>query len=366
MGDISHLLKPHITTGMAYSPTALLRKLYEIRSDYARLMGNELPFGISPKARQAAIEELERAHLYPDSSYYDLKQALAAYTGVADTHIVVGNGSTHFIDAFYHGFLNPGDAVLFVPPDYAPYRLRLGIFGGIAQSVPRPPPDYSWNLDHVFDTITAETKEIILISPNNPVGNCLPERELKRVLNLDLLIVVDEAYFDFADTTFAHLIDEYPNLIITRTMAKAFGFAGLRLGYALTNPKLAEYLSKVLHHFPVNRVTAAAAVAALGDVDYLAFVKEKIQTGREYLEKALNEISGVKAFPSKTNFVLTQYTTPNADSNIIAQQLLQNGIIVRDYTGKAGLVGQFIRITVGTQEQNEACVATIEKAMKHK
>jgi len=364
MGDISHLLKSHVKNGVAYSPTALLRKLYELRTDYARLMGNELPFGISPKARQAAIDELERAHLYPDSSYYDLKQALATYTSFAETHIVVGNGSTHFIDAFYHGFLNPNEAVLFVPPDYGPYRLRLAIFGGTAQSAPRLLPDFAWNIDSIIDAITPDTKEIILISPNNPVGNCILEQDFRRLLELDLLIIVDEAYFDFAETTLAHLIHKHPNLIITRTMAKAFGFAGLRLGYALTNPELAEYLSKVLHHFPVNRITAAAAVAALSDIEYLTYVKREIKTGREYLETALNSLSGVRAFPSKTNFVLTQYTDSDADSNAISQQLLQAGIIVRDYTGKAGLEGQFIRITVGTKEQNEACVKTIEKAIR--
>ena len=363
MGDISHLLKPQIKNGVPYSPTAILRDLYTQRDDYIRLMGNELPFGISPKARQAAIEALDTAHLYPDSSYYDLKQALAKYTTFPDNQIVVGNGSTHFIDAFYQGFLKPGESVLFVPPDYGPYRLRLAIFGGNAQLASRAPPDYGWSLDHVIDAITPDTKEIILISPNNPVGNCLPEKEFKRLVDFDLLIVVDEAYFDFAETTFAHFIDKYPNLIITRTMAKAFGFAGLRLGYALTNPDLAEYLAKVIHHFPVNRITAAAAVAALGDTEFLDYVKKEIKVGREYLQKALNDLPDVKAFPSKTNFVLTQYTQPGVDSNVISQKLLQNGIIVRDYTGKAGLEGQFIRITVGTQQQNEACVNVIKEAI---
>ncbi|MFX1317749.1 MAG: histidinol-phosphate transaminase [Promethearchaeota archaeon] len=364
MGDISHLLKPHIQKGVAYSPTAVLRKLYELRDDYVRLMGNELPFGISPQARQAAIKALDNAHLYPDSSYYELKQALSIYTGFPTTHIVVGNGSTQFIDAFYHGFLNPREAVLFIPPDYGPYQLRLAIFGGTAQLAPRLPPDYTWNLDHVFDAITPATKEIILVSPNNPVGNCIPESEFKRLLDLDLLIVVDEAYFDFADTSLAHFIHKHSNLIVTRTMAKAFGFAGLRLGYALTNPDLADYFAKVIHHFPVNRITAAAAVAALADTQYLSYVKKEIKAGREFLEKSLNELPNVRVFPSRTNFVLTQFTASDADSNKISQKLLQDGILVRDYTGKTGLVGQFIRITVGTQEQNEACVNSLKNAIR--
>lgn len=363
MGDISHLLKPHYRDGSPYSPTAILRLLYQERPEYARLMGNELPYGISPKARQAIIDELDNAHLYPDSSYYDLKQALSTYTGFPDTHLVVGNGSTHFIDAFYHGFLTPGDAVLFIPPDYGPYRIRLALFGGQAHLASRPPPDFPWTLDHIFDAITPETKEIVVISPNNPVGNCIPEKELRRLLDLDLLIVLDEAYFEFAGITHAPLVHKYPNLIVIRTMAKAFGFAGLRLGYALTNANLAEYLSKVMHHFPVNRITAAAAVAALADTEYLTYVKRKIETGRKYLEKALNELPGVRAFPSKTNFVLTQYTALDADSYEISQKLLQKGIIVRDYTGKAGLEGQFIRITIGTREQNEACIRAVQDAV---
>ncbi|MFW9830763.1 MAG: histidinol-phosphate transaminase [Candidatus Thorarchaeota archaeon] len=364
MGNISHLLKSSYRDGNPYNPTALLRLLYQERPEYARLMGNELPYGISPKAREAIIEELDNAHLYPDSSYFDLKQALSIYTGFPDTHIVVGNGSTQFIDAFYHGFLNSSDTVLFIPPDYSPYQIRLALFGGQAQMASRPPPDYSWTIDHVFDIITPKTKEIIVISPNNPVGNCIPEKELRRLLDLDLLIILDEAYFEFAETTYASLIHEYSNLIITRTMAKAFGFAGLRLGYALTNPALAGYLAKVMHHFPVNRLTARAAVAALGDKHFLEYVKHEIKEGREYLERTLNTLSGVHAFPSQTNFVLIKFTSPNVRSYDVAQHLLTEGIIVRDYTGKAGLDGQFIRITVGTQTQNEACVRGIEAALK--
>lgn len=364
MGDISHLLKPQILQGKAYSPTAILRMLYQERADYARLMGNELPFGISPQARQAIIEELDNAHWYPDSSYFELKQALSSYTGFPDTHIVVGNGSTQFIDAFYCGFLNPGDAVLFVPPDYGPYQIRLSLFGGLMQFAPRSPPNYEWNIDQITNAITPQTKELIIISPNNPVGNCIPEKDFRRLLDQNLLIVLDEAYFEFADKTLAPLITKYSNLIVTRTMAKAFGFAGLRLGYALTNPTLADYLSKVMHHFPVNRITAKGAIAALQDTAYLDYVKEKIITGREYLQKALNDLPNVRTFPSKANFVLTQFTAPDANSYDIAQHLLQNGIIVRDYTGKTGLVGQFIRITVGTQDQNKACVEAIKSALR--
>jgi histidinol-phosphate aminotransferase len=364
MGNISHLLKSNIREGKPYNPTAILRLLYEERAEYARLMGNELPYGISPQARQAIIDELDNAHLYPDSSYYELKQALSSYTGFPDTHIVVGNGSTQFIDAFYHGFLNPGDAVLFAPPDYGPYRIRLDIFGGATQLAPRSPPDYAWSVDHLLESVTPKTKEIIIVSPNNPVGNCISESELRRLLELDLLIVVDEAYYEFADTTHAPLINEFSNLIITRTMAKAFGFAGLRLGYALTTPNLAAYLTKVMHHFPVNRITAKAAIAALEDAAYLEFVKREIKAGREYLGDALNTLPNVRTYPSHTNFVLAKFTAPDANSYDVAQRLIEEGIIVRDYTGKAGLDGQYIRITVGTQEQNEACVAAIRKILQ--
>jgi histidinol-phosphate aminotransferase len=363
MGNISRLLKSHIQEAKAYNPTAILRMLYDQRPDYARLMGNELPYGISPQARQAIIDELDSAHLYPDSSYHDLKQALSTYTGFPDTHIVVGNGSTQFIDGLYCGFINPGDAVLFVPPDYGPYRIRLAIYNGAVQLVPRPPPDYGWKIDHVLDAITSTTKMIVIISPNNPVGNCIPEKEMRRLLDRDLLIVVDEAYYEFAETTLAHLVHKYPNLIVTRTMAKAFGFAGLRLGYALTNANLADYLSKAMHHFPVNRITAKAAIAALGDASYLEYVKREIKSGREFLTSALNALPDVQTYPSHTNFVLTKFLGPSANSYDIAQHLVQEGIIVRDYTGKAGLEGQFVRITVGTQEQNEACVKAIEHAL---
>lgn len=364
MGDISRLLKPYILDAKPYNPTAILRMVYQTRSDYARLMGNESPFGISPKVREAIIKSLDHAHEYPDSSYYDLKHALAQYTGFPDTHLVVGNGSTQFIDAFYYGFLNPGDPVLFVPPDYEPYRIRLRICGGTAQLVNRPPPNYEWQIGKILAAITPKSKMIVLVSPNNPVGNCITEADLRQILTKDILVVLDEAYFEFADGTLAHLVKEYDNLVVTRTFAKAFAFAGLRLGYAITTPILAAYLEKVLHHFPVSTITAAAAVAALADTKYLEFVRREILAGRAYLEQALNHIPGVRVFPSKANFVLTQFTDPKVNSSDVSQKLAERGILVRDQGGKEGLVGQFVRITVGTRKQNEACTRALAAILK--
>ncbi len=364
MGDITHLLKSYILEGQPYNPTAILRMLYEVRPTYARLMGNESPFGISPQARQAILSELDSAHLYPDSSYYDLKQALSKYTDFSENHLVIGNGSTQFIDGFYHGFLKSGESVLFVPPDYGPYRIRLQMYGGIAQLAPRAPPNYNWTLAPILDALEPEIKLLVIISPNNPVGNCIQEDDLRQLLEHDVLVVVDEAYYEFADITHAPLVKEYSNLVVTRTFAKAFGFAGLRLGYAITTPDLATYLTKVLHHFPVSRLTAAAAIAALQDTAFLNYVKNEIKGGRCFLEDALNQIPGVRAFPSKTNFVLCQFEHSSVSSYNVAQNLIQKGIIVRDYSGKPGLKGQFVRITVGTQEQNKAVVAGIKALVK--
>jgi histidinol-phosphate aminotransferase len=363
MGNITKLLKPYIQEASPYSPTAHLRQLYAQRSDYIRLQANELPFGISPKVKQAIIDALPKAHLYPDSAYHDVKQALAQYTGFDESHLVLANGSTQFLDGFYHGFINPGDSVLFIPPDYGPYRIRLAICGGKPQFAPRAPPEYSWDFDQVVDAITPETKVVVVVSPNNPCGDCVPETGLRQLLDQDVLVVVDEAYFEFADSTLVHLVKNYENLIVTRTFAKVFGFAGLRLGYAITTPELATYLGKVLHHFPVNRLTAAAAVAALTDAEFLNYVRREIRANRTYLEKGLNKLDGVRAFPSQTNFVLSQLTKTSVASSQVTQKLLENGILVRDYTGKAGLEGEFIRITVGTKEQNKAVIQGIKTAI---
>jgi len=361
MGDISRLFKPHILAASPYNPTAILRILYQARPEYARLMGNELPFGISPKARQAIIKAIDRAHWYPDSSYHDLKQALSRYTGFPDTHLAVGNGSTQFIDAIYHGFLRPGDAVLFCPPDYGPYRIRLHICGGRFLEAPRPPPDYPWEVDRILEVITPETSVVVVVSPNNPVGNCIGEDDLRRLLEEDVLVVLDEAYYEFADGTLAHLVHDYSNLLCLRTLSKAFGMAGLRMGYAIAQPKLAAYLSKVIPHFSVNALAAAAAIAALGDTEYLEFVRREIREGRAYLERELSRISGLRVFHSMTNFILCQITRQGLTSDNLTLRLAQRGILVRDYTGKPGLEGhgQFIRITVGTMDQNQALVREI-------
>ena len=363
MGDITHLLKSSMVEGSPYNPTAFLRMLYEVRTDYARLMGNESPYGISPMARQAIIDELPNAHLYPDSAYYNLKQVLSDYTGFPESTLVLANGLTQFLDGFYYGFLNPEEAVLFVPPDYGVYRLRLQLFGGVAQLAIRSPPDYRWDIDQILKGITPQIKMLVIVSPNNPVGNSISESDFRRLLDNDVLVVLDEAYFEFAGKTLAHLINDYSNLIVTRTFSKAFGMAGLRLGYAITTPSLADYLTKVLHHFPINRLTTVAAIAALKDTGYLNSVIKRVRRSRDDLGKALNQLHGVKAFPSETNFILCKFTVPDFNSYDIAQKLLENGFIVRDYTGKEGLEGQFIRITVGTDEQNKGLVTALKSIL---
>jgi histidinol-phosphate aminotransferase len=176
-----------------------------------------------------------------------------------------------------------------------------------------------------------------------------------------VLVVLDEAYFEFADTTMVHLVNKYENLIVTRTFAKVFGFAGLRLGYAITTPELANYLAKVLHHFPVNRLTAAAAVAALADTEFLDHVRREIRASRVYLEQELNALDGIRAFPSQTNFVLCQLNKAGVSSQEVTDFLLQQGILVRDYTGKAGLEGEYIRITVGTKPQIETLIKALTR-----
>jgi len=364
LGDIKKFFKNYIDAADVYSPGGILRVLYQQRQDWIRMMSNESPFEPSPRVVEAVEEAVHKAGWYYDSDFIDLREALANYTGFDKERILVGNGSTEILDMIFRGFINPGDEVILSDPTYPLYPIRIQVAGGKIVGVPKTLPNYYWNVKGIIKAITPRTKLVIIDSPCNPVGNTIAEKDIREILGQDVLVVLDEAYGEFADKQLTHLAREYENLIITRTLSKAFGLAALRIGYTIATPEIINYLTKIKIPFNVNYIAVQAAIAALSDKEYLKKVRNEIVKGREYLYKEISAINGLKAFPSQANFLLVKITKPNVTGTDLEWKLADKQVLTRKYSGKAGLEGEYVRITVRSMEENRKCVEALREIMR--
>ncbi|MGQ9721250.1 MAG: histidinol-phosphate transaminase [Candidatus Jordarchaeum sp.] len=364
MGYIKKFFKPYIDEAQVYSPGGVLRLLYQQRQDWIRMMSNESPFEPSPRVLEAVEEAIHKAGWYYDSDFVELREAIANYIGFEAERILVGNGSTEILDMIFRGFINPGDEVILSDPTYPLYPIRIEVAGGKNVIVPKILPEYYWDIKGIIKSITPRTKIIIIDSPNNPVGNTIAEEDLKKLLEQNVLVVLDEAYGEFADKPLTHLAKKYENIIVTRTLSKAFGLAALRIGYTIATPEIINYLTKIKIPFNVNYIAVQAAIAALSDKEYLKRVKNDIARGREYLHKEISAIDGLEAFPSQANFVLVKITKPGVTGTDIEWKLADKLVLTRKYTGKAGLIGEYTRITVRSMDENRRCVEALRKIMR--
>jgi histidinol-phosphate aminotransferase len=327
------------------------------------MMSNESPFEPSPRVFKAVEEAVHKANWYYDSDFVELREAISDYIGFEKERILVGNGSTELIDMIFRGFLNSGDQVILSDPTYPLYSIRIQVADGKSIIVPKILPDYHWDINRIIEAINPRTKIIVVVSPDNPVGNTIPENEMRRLLEQEVLIVLDEAYGEFTDKTLTHLAREYDNIIVLRTLSKAFGLAALRIGYTIAQQEVIKYLEKIKIPFNVNYIAVQAALAALRDKEYLEKVKKEIVEGREYLYREISAIEGLETFPSQANFVLVKITKPNVTGTDLEWKLADKQILTRKYTGKAGLIGEYVRITVSTMDKNRKCVKALQETM---
>nr|MDO8099069.1 histidinol-phosphate transaminase [Candidatus Njordarchaeota archaeon] len=360
MPDVSRLFKPYIKEVEAYNPTSILRVLYKDRSEFARMMGNESPYPPSPKVKEAMNAAFNQLGWYPDSSYFELREALSSYTGLPTGNIMVADGSTELIDLISHAFIETGDEAIISVPTYIVYRMRLRVAGAKVIEIPKLKPDFSYDIDTILSNVNPRTKIIVVIRPDNPIGNVIPDEDMRKILDTGVIVLVDEAYYEFCRKTLAHLIEKYENLVILRTLSKAFSLAGLRIGYALTNLKVIKYLDRARPAFMVSLLAEKAAVAAIRDTPYASRNVESIVKGRDFLFKELSKIEGLKPYPSETNFILVKIEE-NAKQRVgkIMMGLMKQGILVRDYTDVKGLPGEYVRITASTMEDNSRCVKAL-------
>lgn len=325
-----------------------------------RMMSNENPLGPSEHILDAIMEAARTGNLYPGSGPH-LRQKLGQREGLTADHVVLGNGSTDAINFVAHTFIAPGDEAVVPIPTFPMYEARVKISGGITVQVPMT-PEFYWDMEAIFKAINQKTKLIFICSPNNPTGNQIDEVDLLRILELGIPTFFDEAYYELENEVVsrAHLIEKYPHLMVNRTFSKAFGLAGLRIGYILCDPKLASYFNSVRFPWNVSLLAVAAALAALEDIEEQERKRKNVIVGRDYILDEINKIHGLRAFPSEGNFVLIDASHLGKESLDIRDNMSSKGIYIRPMSGH-NMARGFIRITVGTAEQNRLFIETFKE-----
>jgi len=366
--SLTSLLRPDLLTMQAYKPIApfdvLSQRLGRDPRDIVKLDANENPYGPSPKAL-AALAQIEYAHIYPDPENTALRAALARHTGLPPENLFAGSGSDELIDLIMRLFLQPGDAILDCPPTFGMFAFDAAVNGAKVVEVPRR-DDFSLDIPAIESTfqppnhsITRSPKLLFLATPNNPTGNVISDEELRRLLELSLVIILDEAYIEFHGSQESRLswALEYDNLIVLRTFSKRAGLAGLRVGYGAFPGWLMPYLWKIKQPYNVNVAAAAAAIASLDDVEYLDRVVALLTAERDRLAEALSEIPYLRPLPSRANFVLCRVVGREAKE--IQAALEREGILVRHFNKP--YVSDCLRISAGKPEQTDALVEVLRR-----
>ncbi|MFZ4849332.1 MAG: histidinol-phosphate transaminase [Caldilinea sp.] len=357
------LLRPELATLEAYTPIlpfeVLSQRLGLPAEAIVKLDANENPYGPSPAALHA-LATYAFYHIYPDPQQTELRAALATYTGVPAAHILPSHGADELLDYLCRLFLTPDDAIVNCPPTFGMYSFDAQLAGARTLEVWRT-ADYQIPVAAVEQAVleaAGRVKLLFLTSPNNPSGTWLSDDDLLRLLALPLLVVLDEAYVEFADLPGrAAWVLHHHNLVVLRTFSKAAGIAGLRLGYGICPAWLMEELWKFKQPYNVNVAAAVAGLASLQDPTYLHASVEKLKEERRRLYMLLADLPYLKAVPSQANFVLCQ--VHGRDARALKLALEQQGILVRHYQ-KPGLEN-CIRISVGRPEQTDRLVSALQR-----
>ncbi len=365
-------MKIHIPSAIAaLTPYPPGKPLDELEREYGisnsiKLASNENAWGPSPKALRALRSELLQLHRYPDGSCHYLVQALADKLGVAAAEIVMGNGSNEVIEFLVKAFVQQGDEVITSHPSFLMYQKIVQVRGGVNHVLPLK--EMRHDLTAIQQKITAKTRLIFLDNPNNPTGTAISPVELYRFLSdipESVIVVLDEAYVDFMDkelqvdsySLIRNVVDRCP-VVFLRTFSKAYGLAGLRIGYGLMAREVAECLHKVRQPFNINQMAQVGALAALDDEEYYQATLSRTAAGVAWLSEEVDRL-GCRSCPTQTNFFLID-VRGNADK--LYQAMLYKGVIVRSMSAYG--FADFIRVTVGTEEENKRFVASLAECLQ--
>ena len=357
--DIRWLLRPELEAMPGYEaiepPDQLARRLGIPVERIVKLDGNENPYGPSPKALQA-LAQYRDYHIYPDPLQRQAREALSRFLRIPFEQIVLGTGSDEIMDLVLRAFLAPGDGVINCPPSFGMYPFLTRVAGARLIDVPRR-SDFSLDLTAIR-AVAGEAKVIFVASPNNPTGNVISEADLDALRATGLVVVIDEAYVEFAESeSFAARVAEGVNLIVLRTFSKWAGLAGLRVGYGVLPPSVAEVILKIKQPYNLNVAAQAAMLASLDDADLLRERVRLLITEREELLRALAGVPYLKPLPSQANFIFC--CTEGIDAGRLQDELRQRGIMVR--RPDSPVARDCLRISVGLPENRRALIEALNE-----
>ena len=349
------------------------RSIKEIAKEYnlkeneiVKLGSNENPLGPSPKAVKAVKLETKNMHRYPESGLDDLKRAIADYSGASPDQIIVGgDGADEIIDLLGKTFMDPGSEFIVPLPSYMYYEYTLRPYGARPVYAKWDMEENTLDTDSVIKSINDRTRLIFLCTPNNPTGGLISEDNIIKILeSTSALVVVDEAYFEFAGISNIKLLEDYENLLILRTFSKAMGLAGMRIGYGISNTRIIDYMHRVKPVFSLTRLSHVAALATLSDKDYIKKSVDFSIKSREYLYSKLQQMDKIRVLKSYANYLLMDVRETGMNAGQLTDELLKRGVIVRDCTSFKGLDEYWIRVSVGTMKENDRFIDALKEIIE--
>ena len=327
-----------------------------------KMASNENPLGSSPKALAAIRGALDELHYYPDGSGFELKAILARKLGVEPANLILGNGSNDVLELVARAFLTTADSAVYSQHAFMVYPLAVQAIG--AKHIVVPAKDYGNDLDGLARAVRDDTRIVFLANPNNPTGTFSPWEDVLdfvRRVPKRVLVVLDEAYGEYLPDSLKSptpgWIAAHPNVVISRTLSKAFGLAGLRVGYGVAHPEIAEVMNRVRQPFNVNHLAMVAACAALDDAEFIERSRTVNAEGLVHLAEGFRRL-GLEYIPSFGNFI----TVRVGKAARVYQSMLEEGVIVRPIAGYG--LPEHLRVTVGKPAENARFLAALERALK--
>jgi len=336
------------------------RELGLAESEILKMASNENPLGASPKALEAIRTALDVLHYYPDGAGYELKAVLSRKLGVSPESLVLGNGSNDVLELVARAFLRVGDSAVYSQHAFMVYPLAVQAIG--ASHIVVPARDFGTDLEAMAKAVRADTKIVFVANPNNPTGTFSPWADIRKLLEsvpATVLVVLDEAYEEYLPDGLRSptpaWIAQFPNLVVSRTLSKSYGLAGLRVGYGIADPAVADIMNRVRQPFNVNHLAMVAACAAVEDHEFIARSRAVNAAGLKQLEEGFKRL-GLEYIPSYGNFI----TVKVGDADRVYRELLGQGVIVRPVAGYG--MPEHLRITIGLPEHNARFLAALERA----
>lgn len=361
---INELARPNILEIRPYVPGKPIEEVERELGlkDPIKLASNENPIGPSPRAIEAMEKAIRKVNFYPDSNCFYLKKALAQHVGMQEENVIIGNGSDEILKLLAEAFLKDGEEVIYGVPSFVEYEFVTRVMNGKMVEVSLK--NFTYDLPAIAEKITSRTKIIFICNPNNPTGTMVTQQEVEKFMTQvpdDVLVVFDEAYQEYCtDQAYPNTlkyVQEGRKVIVLRTFSKIYALAGLRVGYGIAAKEFIDCLMRVREPFNVNSIAQAAALASLEDKDWVESVRQLNMEGRDYWYRELSAM-GLDYVPTQANFL---FINVKASSIEVGDRLMRKGVIVRP--GNIFGYPEYIRVTIGTREQNEYFITTLRQVL---